>query len=63
MTEEIGAGTLPGPLLCGDACGREAALVVVTLADREAEYVCWPCLIGRCVQVAMEFGDQSQPNG
>lgn len=55
MTETIGAGTLPGPLTCDDGCDREATIVLVTIADRQAEYLCWVDLVARCARIAMEM--------
>jgi len=59
MTTDIGPGTAPGPLMCDDGCGREAAVAVLSLADREADYCCWPCLIGRCVQIVGQMDPET----
>ncbi|MGH3572317.1 MAG: hypothetical protein ACRDUW_10880 [Pseudonocardiaceae bacterium] len=59
MTQPIGAGTSPGPLLCLTCGDREATLIIVTMADREADYLCWPCLLGLAYTIAQQsMGEQ-----
>jgi hypothetical protein len=61
MEQEIGPGTNPDAIPCDDACGRQAQLVMVSLADRGVDYVCWPCLLARVVKIAAEAGEGEPP--
>ncbi len=54
MPDEIGPATDPDAIPCDDACERQAQLVIVSLADRGVDYVCWPCLLARTVKIAAD---------
>lgn len=59
----IGAGTDPEAIPCDDVCGRNAQLVIVSMADRGVDYVCWPCLMARVVKIAAEATEAGGENG
>ena len=58
---EIGAGTNPDAIPCDDSCGRQAQLCIVSFADRGVDYVCWPCLMARVVNIAAEASGAELP--
>lgn len=60
MPDEIGPGTDPDAIPCDDTCGRQAQLVIVSLADRGVDYVCWPCMLARSVKILQE-SDEAEP--
>ena len=58
---DIGAGTNPDAIPCDDECGRQAQLCLVSFADRGVDYVCWPCLMTRVVNIAAEASQTETP--
>ncbi len=40
-----------------DECGGEAQLIVVDVGDRQAEILCWGCLINRLLYIVRELAE------
>ncbi len=45
----------PDRLDCDD-CGKFAQIVVTNLIDREVDILCWPCMMVRAMNVAVQMG-------
>ncbi len=40
-----------------DECGGEAQLIIIDVGDRQAEMLCWGCMINRVLSIVRELAE------
>ncbi len=48
-----------GLLLC-DTCGNPCDTILLDLGTRDTDYLCWPCLLSRMVEIIKTVSAQTE---